>query len=214
MTHQHDGWKIRLDPRSRRYGVGDRGSPRSYTWACGLHLDQGQQGACTGFAAAHCAAARPHSKTGLSEAQALEVYRRALVIDEWPGEDYEGTSVLAAMKAAVEKGFFQSYWWAFSEPELAGGIFSLGPAVLGLPWYEGMDHPNPTDGVVHATGPSVGGHAILCRGFNYRTGLYRLHNSWGASWGKGGDCFVSRLTMARLIEEGSEICFPSRRPRQ
>lgn len=208
------GRRPSFDPRSRRFPIRaalpTHATPRSYTWACGVWLDQGAEGACTGFATAHEAAALPIVVPGITDATGLEVYRRARQLDEWPGEDYEGSSVLGAVKAAVERGWYREYRWAFSEMDLRLAIGHHGPAIIGVNWYAGFMDPDTTGRVV-MTGDVVGGHAICVRGFNVRTGLYRLRNSWGRAWGLFGDCFLSTTDMARLLREDGEACIPVRR---
>lgn len=200
-----------FDPRSRAFpavvGLGDK-RPRSYSWAIGVTLDQGMEGACAGFAVAHEAAARPAPVPGVTEDVARGVYHRARELDEWPGEDYEGTSVLAAVKAGAERGWYVEYRWAFGEEDLALALGYHGPAILGIRWYEGMHNPDAS-GLIRPTGALSGGHAILCRGISLRHDVYRLHNSWGELWGvERGDCFISRADMARLLHEDGEACIP------
>lgn len=200
-----------FDERSKQYPIRvllpvDK-PRRSYTWRCGIVLDQGYEGACTGFSVTHEAAARPKVVTGLTNEIARKVYKRAQQIDEWPGEDYEGSSVLAAMKAGKEMGWYSEYRWAFSEVDLALAVGYKGPAVLGINWYEGMCYPDK-DGIIRPTGELLGGHAILCNGYNVKKGMYRLHNSWGWDWGINGACFISKEDLAMLLSEQGEACIP------
>lgn len=205
---------VRFDERSRGYGIRaimKKGAvPRSYTWACKLWLDQGVDGACTGFSVCHEAAARPVEVKGLNAKVAEAVYHRARELDEWEGEDYEGSSVLGAIKAGAERHWYDEYRWAFGEDDLMLAVGHHGPAVLGINWYESMFEPS-AHGVLRVGGEIAGGHAILCNGFNVKTGMYRLHNSWGKSWGIDGEAFVSRKDMARLLKEQGEACIPVKR---
>jgi C1A family cysteine protease len=57
----------------------------------------------------------------------------------------------------------------------------------------------------------LGGHAILCSGYDAKKELYRLHNSWGPKWGKGGDCFISAKDMATLLKRRGEAAVPLKR---
>lgn len=65
-------------------------------------LDQGREGACTGFGLATVAnyllRSRGRKPTG-DEVSAWMLYAMAKRYDEWPGEDYEGSSARGAMKA-------------------------------------------------------------------------------------------------------------------
>jgi hypothetical protein len=207
------GRLVEFDKRSRNFPMRSllRGLvPRSYTWRCSINLDQGSAPACVGFSITHEAAARPVEVQGLDGKVALSIYRRAQKLDEYPGEDYDGTSVLAGMKAAMEKKWYSEYRWAFGEPDLLLSVGYKGPAVLGINWYSGMMDPD-SKGIIRPTGQVEGGHAILCNGISVRSGLYRLHNSWGTGWGLGGDCFISRDDMSRLLSEEGECCIPVKR---
>lgn len=101
---------VKFDERSRNFAIIDTitpTTPRSYTWRCPVNLDQGSEGACTGFAVAQEAAARPVMVKDITNAVAKQIYYRARQLDEWPGENYEGSSVLGAMKAGKEKGWYE-----------------------------------------------------------------------------------------------------------
>jgi hypothetical protein len=173
-------------------------------------LDQGSTPACTGFSVAHEAAARPVVVPGITNLIGRALYERAKQLDQWPGENYEGSSVLGAIKAGAEKGWYPEYRWAFGEADLCLAVGYNGPAVLGIPWYESMSQPD-AKGLITVGGRVQGGHAILCNSINIKTGLYRLHNSWGTSFGINGGCFISRKDLARLLRERGEACIPVKR---
>jgi hypothetical protein len=109
MTNRVFGRLVQFDERSRKFPIRtllpDK-PRRSYTWRVYTVLDQGAEGACTGFSVAHEAAARPKVVKNITNDIARQIYYRARELDEWPGEDYEGSSVLAAMKAGTEKGWY------------------------------------------------------------------------------------------------------------
>lgn len=201
----------RLDPRNRDYPIRPLippGKPRrSYTWACGTWLDQGKEGACTGFATAHELAARPVAVQGLDYKFAYNLYKLSQTLDQWPGEGYIGSSVEAAMAAGKVLGYYGEYRWAFGEDDLALAIGYKGPAVLGINWYDGMLETD-ADGVVKPTGRVVGRHAICCRGYNVKTDRYRLRNSWEKDWGIEGDCFISSADMKKLLAERGVAAIP------
>jgi len=204
---------VQFDERSREYPiralVGAQ-PMRTKTWRCPVVLDQGREGACVGFAWTAEKAATPVHIPGMTDAIALATYRRARQLDEWPGEDYDGTSVLAGVKAGEEEGYYAEYRWAFSLEDLALGLWK-GPAVLGIPWYDGM---YSTDGEwLRVRGDLVGGHAILCRGVNVTGRYFVLHNSWGPDWGINGDARISFDDLNRLLHEQGEACIPVKRRR-
>ena len=211
MTDRKFGRLVEFDQRSRAYSIRALISPalkpRSYTWSCGVWLDQGNEGSCTGFSLSQEAAARPVKVQGVTNDVARAVYYRARELDQWEGEDYEGSSVLAAAKAGMERGWYKEYRWAFGEEDLRLAVGYKGPVVLGINWLEGMMEPN-AKGVIFAAGQSIGGHAILCNGFNVKTELYRLHNSWGKSWGINGECFISAENLSGLLMDQGEAMIP------
>lgn len=213
MTDWVFGRKIEFDERSRSFPIRAALTPeqlikpRSYTWSCPVVLDQGQEGSCTGHGVAHEAAARPVKVPGITHEIAVQIYKRAQQLDIWPGEDYDGSSVLAAMKAGKERGWYAQYRWAFSEEDLALAVGYKGPAVIGVNWYEGMCGPD-TQGLIQVTGNVYGGHCVLVNGINIKKSLYRIHNSWGMKWGINGECFISRSDMKRLLQEDGEACIP------
>lgn len=201
----------RLDPRNRDYPIRSLIPPgtrrRSYTWACDTWLDQGKEGACTGFATAHELAARPVAVQGLVYTFAWNLYKLSQTFDQWPGEGYVGSSVEGAMAAGKALGYYGEYRWAFGEDDLALAIGYRGPAVLGINWYEGMLETD-SQGWVKPTGKIKGRHAICCRGYNVKTDRYRLRNSWGKVWGIDGDCFISSADMKKLLAERGVAAIP------
>lgn len=205
---------VNFDERSRNYPIRTPAEystkPRSYTWRCNETLDQGPDGACTGFAVAHEAIARPKEIENVTYDTAFSVYKRAQELDVWPGENYEGSSVLAAMKAGVERNWYSEYRWAFGEDDLAYAVGHRGPAVLGINWHEGMLEAD-SKGFIYPTGRVLGGHAILCNGYSYTKRIYRLHNSWGPNWGIDGYAFIHADDMAKLLNAYGEACIPTKR---
>jgi len=200
-----------FDGRSRNYPIrsllGPRRVPVSQLWMCDQVLDQGNVGACVGFSWSHELVAEPEVVPNVSNLSALTLYHQAQQLDEWPGEDYEGTSVLAGAKATVETGWLVEYRWAFSLDDILETLSYHGPVIFGLNWYEGMMDPDGS-GVIHPTGEIVGGHAIMGRGLDVTKEYVILHNSWGVSWGQGGTCRISWGDLWRLMSEDGECCVP------
>lgn len=205
--------RVQFDDRSRAFGIRaiiPTVKPRSYTWSCPIWLDQGNEGACVGFSVSHEAAARPVLVKGVSATVARSIYTRARELDEWPGEDYEGTSVLAGIKAGRERGWYTEFRWAFGLNDLILALGYKGPAVLGINWHEGMLDTDQ-QGYVHADGEIAGGHAILATGVSVTRKFIRFRNSWGKDWGLNGDCLMSFTDVERLLNEDGEACIPVKR---
>lgn len=78
-------------------------------------LDQGQEGACTGFALAAVINFLLHRRrTGQSVARRISprmLYELARRYDEWPGEGYEGSSARGAMKGWSRHGVCTRTLW-------------------------------------------------------------------------------------------------------
>jgi hypothetical protein len=141
----------RHDVRSLAYGVRPTlaGSAplTDHLWPVGPVLDQGAEGECVGCAVVDAATTiappeRYLTTFGIAE-DAARIYKRAQQLDEVPGEDYAGTSVLAGMKAGVEAGLFGGYRWAFGTRDVAQAVLQVGPVVVGVPWLSGMYDTGP-----------------------------------------------------------------------
>ncbi len=180
-----------LDPRNKNYRVAaapDDLMQRSRYWVPGPVLDQGREGACVGFGCTAEALASPvRVKTEPRPANmvARDVYLEAQRIDEWVGENYEGTSVLAGMKVGRERGWWSGFRWAMSTAELRA-----------------------------VSGEVVGGHCILVTGYTPRHRKlkvpgYRLRNSWSEDWGINGSAWIAADDLARILfQAGGEAAVP------
>lgn len=211
-----------FDERSRAFPIRtllEAKRPRSYTWACSTTLDQGTEGACVGFSWAHELIARPVVVSGIDATTATGFYHAAQGLDPWdggayPGADpfYEGTSVLAGAKAVQNAGYISEYRWAFGLDDVLLTLGYKGPVVLGIEWHEDMFDPD-ADGLLHVSGGIAGGHAILANGVSLSRRLVRLHNSWGADWGRNGEAYIGFDDLAQLLADGGEACVPMKRRR-
>lgn len=173
--------------------------------------DQGNTPQCVGFAWAHWiddgpvlhAGPKPNTPPSL-------IYREAQKIDEWPGENYAGTSVRAGAKYLQSINKISSYFWAFNLNTLVNTVLNIGPVVVGTNWYQGMFFPD-RNGVIRISGRLAGGHAYVINGVDTVKQQFRLKNSWGTRWGIQGRAFISFSDMTRLIREGGEICLATER---
>lgn len=227
MTQRTFDWKPRYDEKSRQYPLRGllRATPKRKTkiWSVGPILDQGSEGACVGFGWTAKILSEPFwfnlqtlPLTVPKDPTKFSVhsYNQAKKIDEFPGEDYEGTSVLAGAKVMQGYGAVKSYSWAFSIEDVIDGLIKKGPIVLGINWYEGMyEAPN---GVLSVTGERVGGHCITAVGFRVASPTFNgedsiiLQNSWGPDWGINGLAEIRVSDVTRLLNEGGEACLPLR----
>lgn len=193
--------------------------PRSYTWRPGpLVLDQGQEGACVGFGWAHELAARPAIVPNVSNGYARSLYKAAQLIDEWPGEDYSGTSVLAGAKTVRTVGLISEYRWCLTIDDLIVALGYFGPVVIGVDWYTGMFNTN-AEGYVKPTGYIEGGHCVILNGvsirrnsdpersIDYMRSFVSGVNSWGTEWGSAGRFRIALIDLMKLFP-GGDFCVP------
>jgi hypothetical protein len=88
----------------------------------GLVLDQGTEGACTGFGLA-CVVNYLHWRRGLNGKAPPRIdpvsprmlYHLARFYDEWPGEDYDGSSCRGALKAWHKHGVCSEKHWPYRD---------------------------------------------------------------------------------------------------
>ncbi|MFI0606274.1 MAG: C1 family peptidase [Anaerolineae bacterium] len=89
-------------------------------------LDQGKEGACTGFGLATVAnyllRSRPRETTDLPpQVSPRMIYEMARRYDEWTGEDYSGSSARGAVKGWFKHGICAEEQWPF-DPKDPGGF--------------------------------------------------------------------------------------------
>lgn len=184
--------------------------------------DQGSAPHCVGFAWVHLLEDAPVARKGpVPFHDPSDVYHRAQLIDEWPGEDYDGTSVRAGAKALQELGYLSSYQWAFDLETVVRSLLRDGPVVVGTSWYASMFEPvqkKDAEGrrrktlVIEEGSHVVGGHAYVLNGVNTAAKIVRVKNSWGRGWGAEGRAAMSFDTLRELIEDAGEACLPRESP--
>ncbi len=149
LVHRFDARPDRLDFRDLNYEPPLRSLPAVFPTAehlslavpsyvqANLVLDQGREGACTGFGLAavvnYLLWLRELDQTG--EHRAVRVsphmfYELARRYDEWEGENYEGSSCRGALKGFHKHGVCQETYWpksgAGARPETEWDIDALG----------------------------------------------------------------------------------------
>jgi hypothetical protein len=87
-------------------------------YAEALVLDQGEEGACTGFGLAAVInfllwKSNGYQVKDLKTVSPRMLYQMARIYDEWPGEDYEGSSCRGAMKGWHRHGICTDQSWPY-----------------------------------------------------------------------------------------------------
>ena len=204
------GRVVRQDPRSWNYPA-----PRAKRIKSVLHkrhglpFNQGEYlGCCTGNAVAGLLMTDPFFNEGrrLTERDAVRLYSRATHLDPFKGiypPTDTGSSGLAAMKAAREHGYIESYGHAFGLDHALKTLV-LTPVVTGVNWYDGFDHPSKF-GRVKKKGPITGGHEFIVVGIDVDEKLVRACNSWGPDWADGGYFTFSWDAWEALLHEDGDV---------
>jgi hypothetical protein len=204
-----------FDERNRDFRLVAPTTVRGRTWQLRTRLDQGQDGACVGFGWSHELASQP-KVYAVTNDSARGLYEQAKTLDDFPGTDYEGTSVLAGAKACVARGAVSVYQWAFTVDEVMQAITHHGPVVLGTDWLTNMFYPD-AHGLLNCAGPVAGGHCYLARGLLMRPSfasepVLRCTNSWGSGWGHFGEFFLKASDLESLLSTTGEACVPTDSP--
>ena len=214
--HPRLGRKISvLDPRNRQYAavgaiVSADNEPRNKTWRTYPRaFDQGYTSQCTCYAGKRLINAVPLRAT-IDRDTRLDLdptvpYEYAQTIDEWPGEDYDGTSCLAAAKAFKHLGLTNGYRWCFGLDDVLRTVSWYGPVTIGVSWYNSMFRTQP-DGmlVVNEQSGLAGGHAVAIIGVNVDKETVTISNSWGEDWGDRGRCYMTWADLDRLLRDWGE----------
>jgi len=204
--------------------------------------DQGNEGTCVGFATT---AAREFwyikkSFTDLTKRKIFQkhfgfvidlserfVYEEAKKRDFWAGEDYEGTSIRAAMKTLRALGVCREEFWPYT-PRRKGrpgrnylvdaksyiiskywrvnfNVSSLKCALRNGPIVIGINVPGSlfvvgSSGIVkESEEASFGGHAMVLVGYDDSRKMFKVRNSWGQNWGDNGYCYFSYKYLPKLL---------------
>jgi hypothetical protein len=193
------------DPRDRKHALP---KPREASgidyryWITRGQLDQGATPHCVAFSGVRYLTTNPVVNKPIDT---TELYRACQLVDEWPGEDYDGTSVRALFKILKQRGYISSYQWAFDAETVIAHVLARGPVVMGTTWTLDMFTPT-ADGFITFTGAPMGGHAWVIIGASRTRQAVRMINSWGPSWGESGRAWVSFEDLQRLIEDYGEAC--------
>ncbi|GAB4358822.1 MAG: C1 family peptidase [Gammaproteobacteria bacterium] len=176
-------------------------------------LDQGVEGACTGFGLAaviNLLNQRRGSKVRVSPRMLYEMARK---YDEWPGEEYSGSSCRGAIKGFASMGVCRDSYWPYAPKKpgaltvkaakdarsnTIGAYYRLRPRIsdfhaalneagaifCSANVHRGWSASAIRNGVIPRRESITGGHAFALVGYNSKG--FWVQNSWGKSWGQSG----------------------------
>jgi len=201
-THPH-GRDYIPDPRDRNHPMAaPRSERRARHWRLGPVTDQVGP-TCVGHAWWNWFASSPIRQRPISP---LGIYRLSQQFDEWDGTGYDGTSVRGGAKALQIADKIVEYHWAFDADTAVAHVLEVGPVVLGVNWYASMDWPDLEGFMTIRRRRTTAGHALLMYGVDMRRGFASLRNSWGESWGLGGNARLALEDLELLLSEDGECC--------
>ena len=185
-------------------------------------LDQGKEGACTGFGLATVANYLLRRRIRVPDAKAVSprmIYEMARRYDEWPGENYSGSSARGAMKGWHKHGICGDECWPYQLKNKDNGLNDLrtsdalkrplgayyrvnhqdlvsihsAMAEVGILYATASVHAGwssiKKDGIIPFSEKIIGGHAFAIVAYDHR-GLW-IQNSWGKDWGFKGFALIS-----------------------
>ncbi len=209
------GLLVSHDTRSTAFPVADVLDPAaalvSRVWAQPQRFDQGQTPRCVGFSLAQELSADPVS-VACSDWTGPNIYNLAQKLDEWAGEGYDGTSLLAGLKALQQFGYCGEYRWASSVEDVLNSLSQLGPVVMAGPWTTGMFTPDG-QGYVNVTGTAGNiGHCYLLGAVDAATGDATIRQTWGPNWSVlGWDAKLRAESIRQLLAMGTQCAIITQR---
>jgi hypothetical protein len=185
-------------------------------------LDQGQEGACTGFGLATVANYLLRRRRVVPDKTCVSprmFYEMAKRYDEWPGENYDGSSARGAMKGWNKHGVCCEECWEYDQTKQDAQRFGerwTDAARRPLGAYFRVNHTDLTsmhsaiaevgvlyatasvhrgwdrvgaDGIIKQSKSITGGHAFAIVAYDERG--FWIQNSWGEDWGHHGFCHIT-----------------------
>lgn len=178
-----------------------------------LHvLDQGSEGACTGFGLAAVVNLLHQRQGRRMKVSPWMLYDMARRHDEWRGEDYDGSSCRGAIKGWYHMGVCSEELW--KERKSNRGVLTIdvakdarahtigayyrvrknivdmhaalnetGVVYASATVHAGWMSPTKDGRIPHRKSPE-GGHAFAIVGYDDKG--FHVQNSWGPDWGRGG----------------------------
>lgn len=204
---------IHHDPRSRNYparGVlfAEDAPLRSKTWRRAQAYDQGATSECVAYTGKGVLNTGPFSLWAPYEVRSRydedQFYAGAQSLDEWPGEDYDGTSALGLLRYLRAQRIVGEYRWAFGLDDVLKTLSYHGPVGVGSWWRRGMDEPGPDGRGLSYSGEYRGGHEWELMGVDVTRREVVAMNSWGEEWGDRGRFRMSWDMLGEVLADDGD----------
>ena len=176
-------------------------------------LDQESEGACTGFGLAAVINRLNQLRNKKIKVSSRMLYEMARKHDEWPGEEYSGSSCRGAIKGLLNMGVCRDTLWKYETgipgeltvaaakdarsttlgayyrlsrriSDFHAAINEAGAIFCSAHVHSGWSMEACRNGKIPHHKEKIGGHAFAIVGYN-REGFW-VQNSWGESWGENG----------------------------
>lgn len=213
----------RFDERSKQFSVrsiiDESNLPERKMWDMGPVLNQGGLDGCVGFSWTGYLLGSPNQPSPQTNSKygtefAKSIYFDIKDNDFVDGRDYYGTNIIAGAFRMQDRGFIEKYYWCFNTDDVRDAVLSIGPVIAGIKWYASMTVPDEHGLMPVKQTKAKGRHAILVTGYDpamqfgdktYE--VFRIRNSWGDRWAKGGDAYIKVSDFAK-VSLLSEMCVP------
>ena len=172
--------------------------------------DQGNTSSCVGHGFAHVLVDGPVTQPELARTlNPYADYREIQALDPWGRRSADdGTTLLAGAKYHHKQGNIGGYYWVYVVDEMGNTVLEVAPVVTGTLWRMDMFYPND-EGVIRATGREVGGHCYEINGYNAKTELFRIKQSYGRNHGRNGRLYIPAEDLDKLMQTYGEACVVS-----
>ncbi|MEJ2574714.1 MAG: C1 family peptidase [Gammaproteobacteria bacterium] len=180
-----------------------------------LHIrNQGREGACTGFGLAAVVDMLNYRRNHPIEVSARMLYEMARRFDEWPGEEYSGSSCRGAIRGWRNMGVCTEELWPYEVNDKSpltaeraldarantigayyriqreivdyhAALNEVGALYVSANVHEGWSKQATQNGEIpYKDKASIGGHAFAIVGYNNKG--FWVQNSWDEDWGRRG----------------------------
>ena len=177
-------------------------------------LNQGKEGACTGFGLAAVINKLNYDRDSPVQVSARMLYEMAKKFDRWPGENYSGSSCRGAIKGWYNMGVCSEETWPYkvgnddthlnlkrakearentigayyrirrSIVDMHAAMNEVGAVYVSAKVHKGWGKSAIRNGVIKQQKEMLGGHAFAIVGYDDEG--FWVQNSWGPTWGRDG----------------------------